>query len=120
MSDRRRAAKPCTRCRRLLPLAAFHRKASARDGRQSQCRECRNAPRRKPGGRGPWPPLAGPGEPRECTGCRRLLPAAAFAPRTGARATRNGREARCRACTSARRAARAARRAEAATLAGAA
>ncbi|MEU3839903.1 endonuclease VII domain-containing protein [Streptomyces sp. NPDC028635] len=33
-------AKPCRKCRRLLPLAAFARDKNRRDGLQVDCREC--------------------------------------------------------------------------------
>lgn len=38
--------KRCTRCDRRLPLDAFHRDRSKRDGRVSRCRDCLSAIRR--------------------------------------------------------------------------
>jgi hypothetical protein len=39
--------KPCTICKRSLPLAEFNRKAAARDGLQDVCRECNRAQARR-------------------------------------------------------------------------
>jgi hypothetical protein len=103
----RGAAKVCTGCGELVPLAGYHRDRTHRDGRASRCAECVCAALRKPGGRGPNPPVVPPGEPRRCTGpCATVKPPAAFAPRPG---RPNGREARCRACVAATAARRAAR-----------
>ncbi len=40
--------KICTKCGRDLPADAFHRNRSAKDGRQSQCRECKIARSKTP------------------------------------------------------------------------
>lgn len=37
------ASKHCTKCDRDLPLDAFAARKASKDGRQSSCRECRNA-----------------------------------------------------------------------------
>lgn len=38
-----KAKKKCVHCGKFLPLKAFHRKRSARDGRQSWCKACYSA-----------------------------------------------------------------------------
>jgi hypothetical protein len=37
-----RTSKPCSRCRRDLPLDAFNRESRARDGQRAGCRECQH------------------------------------------------------------------------------
>ena len=99
--------KRCSKCRALLPLAAYHRDASKRDGRRSACAECVNAAARKPGGHGPRRRVRPGAAAMPCTGpCGRVLPLGSFDANPEGQAGRSGRCKDCRRQAASRRAAR--------------
>ena len=98
--------KACTKCGRDKPLSAFHRKASARDGRQHWCKDCTAvhhasyyvaSRERSPGGKAvrPYSEMWAVNG-RRCTACLEWKEWDAFRKKkTG----HNGYSARCKLCT---------------------
>ena len=98
-------SKECSKCRRVLLLSEFYRRASSCDGHEGVCKECRNKVRRaawrrrKDQPHGPrerarlWRE-ANPGL-KQCSGCGEIKPVSEFY-----RSSKNkdGLKCRCKAC----------------------
>lgn len=97
-------AKQCTGCLVTKPLTEFHRRAKAKDGRQSRCKECNNTTQRdlyrnKPPGLlrrtvRPYAEMWAQGG-RRCTGCLEWKTWEHFARK---KSGHEGYSARCKLC----------------------
>lgn len=81
--------KVCSKCRTEQPLDGFHRNHRASDGRQSECKSCLVARRKKIA-------CTVTVVEKPCTRCQRTLPIDHFAQN---RAARDGHQSYCRECS---------------------
>ncbi len=80
--------KPCSKCKRVLPVEAFHRNNKRKNGLQSQCKECKSTKK---------PPNAPEGH-RRCTVCKSIYPATTeFFSRQAS--VKCGLRSHCKVCT---------------------
>lgn len=91
-----RGTKRCTRCTQVLPLEAFYRRNSAKDGRKNQCVSCC----RKTDGKYAAAARLAEDETKSCTACGEVKPFDGFRVRKFSPAGRHAYSSRCKACLS--------------------